>query len=136
MEINKRKLNIRLEGKNFNCSVCLFKEKYIGYVDFCDGISVIDIETGKEYYVTGKYDYVDAVYSIDNETFCLCTKDLHDIFGFFGGAGLSQQFKLDEDQFVEIGNAIRTGICNCYITDSENNFIMGSMGGSLKKFSK
>ena len=54
-----------------------------------------DIETGKGYYITGKYDYVDAIYTIDNETFCLCTKDLHDVFGLFGGVGLSQQFKFN-----------------------------------------
>ena len=130
----KRKLNIRIEGKTFNCSVCLFKEKYIGYVNFCDGISVINIETGQYYFITGKYDYVDAVYSIDNETFCLCTKDLEDIFGIFGGSGLSQQFKLDEDQFVEIGGITMTGVCNCYMTDSKNNFVMGNMSGKVIKF--
>ena len=130
----KRKLNIRIEEKNFNCSVCLFKEKLLAYVDFCDGISVINIETGKGYYIKGKYDYVDAVYTIDNETFCLCTKDLHDIFGLFGGRGLSQQYKLDEDEFEEIGRIIVTGVCNCFMTDSENNFIMGTMSGNLLKF--
>ena len=130
----KKKLNICLEGKTFYCSACLFKEKYIGYVSGCDGISVVNIETGKEYYITGKFDYVDAVYSIDNETFCLCTKDLHDIFGIFGGRGLSQQFKLDEDEFVEIGRITITGVCNCYMTDSDNNFIMGNMDGQLLKF--
>ena len=130
----KRKLNIYLEGKTFYCSACLFKEKYIGYVSGCDGISVINIETGKKYFITGRFDYVDAVYSIDNETFCLCTKDLHDIFGIFGGRGLSQQFKLDEDEFEEIGGITITGVCNCYMTDSDNNFIMGNMAGELLKF--
>ena len=130
----KKKLNICLEGKTFYCSACLFKEKYIGYVDSCDGISVVNIETGKKYYITGKFDYVDAVYSVDNETFCLCTKDLHDIFGIFGGRGLSQQFKLDEDEFVEIGRITITGVCNCYMADSDNNFIMGNMDGQLLKF--
>ena len=95
--------------------VCLFKEKYLGYVDFCDGISIINIETGKTYFVTGKYDYVDAIYTIDNETFCLCTKDLHDVFGLFGGVGLSQQFKFNEDVFVQIGDDVLTGVCNCYM---------------------
>ena len=130
----KRELNIRIEGKTFNCSVCLFKKKFIGYVNFCDVISVIDIETGKEYYIRGKYDYVDAVYTVDNETLCLCTKDLNDIFGMFGGRGLSQQYKLDEDEFVQIGSIIVTGVCNCFMTDSENNFIMGTMSGRLLKF--
>ena len=127
----KRKFNIRIEKKIFNCSVCLFKEKYLAYVNFCDGISVINIETGRDYFITGKYDYVDAVYSIDNETFCLCTKDLYSIFG---GCGLSQQFKLDEDQFVEIGGITMTGVCNCYMTDSQNNFVMGNMSGKIFKF--
>ena len=123
-----------IHEKNFNCSVCLFKEKFIGYVDSCDGIRVIDIETGKGYYITGKYDYVDAIYTVDNETFCLCTKDLHDIFGFFGGRGLSQQYKLDEDEFEQIGKNTLTGVCNCFMTDSENNFVMGTMSGRLLKF--
>ena len=127
----KREFNIRIEEKHFNCSVCLFKEKYLGYVNFCDGISVINIETGEKYFIAGRYDYVDAVYSIDNETFCLCTKDLYNIFG---GYGLSQQFKLDENQFVEIGEITMTGVCNCYMTDSQNNFVMGNMSGKLLKF--
>ena len=132
----KRNLDFCIQGKDFNCSVCLFKDKYIGYVDFCDGISILNIENEKEYYsVTGKYDYVDAIYSIDNETFCLCTKDLHDVFGFFGGRGLSQQFKLNEDVFVEIGHVVPTGVCNCYMTDTKNNFILGNMSGRLYKFS-
>ena len=130
----KRKLNIYLEGKTFYCSACLFKEKYIGYVSGCDGISVINIETGKKYFITGRFDYVDAVYSVDNETFCLCSKDLHDIFGILAGRGLSQQFKLDEDEFVEIGRITITGVCNSYMTDSDNNFIMGNMDGQLLKF--
>ena len=131
----KRELDFRLEGKHFNCSICLFKDKYLGYVDFCDGISILNIENEKNYYVTAKYDYVDAIYSIDNETFCLCTKNLYDMFGLFGGRGLTQQFKLNEDVFVEIGDMIPTGICNCYMTDSKNNFIMGTMSGILNKFS-
>ena len=100
----------------------------------CDGISVINIETRKKYFITGRFDYVDAVYSVDNETFCLCTKDLHDIFGILGGRGLSQQFKLDEDEFVQIGRITITGVCNSYMTDSDNNFIMGNIDGQLLKF--
>ena len=57
------------------------------------------------------------------------------MFGLFGGRGLTQQFKLNEDVFVEIGDMIPTGICNCYMTDSKNNFIMGTMSGILNKFS-
>ena len=52
----------------------------------------------------------------------------------FGGRGLSQQYKLDEDEFVQIGSIIVTGVCNCFMTDSENNFIMGTMSGRLLKF--
>ena len=29
--LKQRKLNIYLEGKNFNCCVCFFKEKYIAF---------------------------------------------------------------------------------------------------------
>ena len=130
----KGELKFHLQKKNFNCTVCLFKEKYLGYVDFCDGISIINIETGKTYFVTGKYDYVDAIYTIDNETFCLCTKDLHDVFGLFGGVGLSQQFKFNEDVFVQIGDDVLTGVCNCYMTDSKNHFVIGTMSGRIMKF--
>ena len=130
----KRELKIHLEGSNFNLCVCLFKEKYISYLDLCFGVAIMNIETGEKYYVEGRYDYVDAIYTVDNETFCLCTKDLHDIFGICGGMGLTQQYKLDENDFVEIGSIIPTGVCNCYMTDSKNNFIMGTMGGKIVKF--
>ena len=129
-----RKLPIYPPGQTFNCAVCLFKEKFIAYVSDCDGIYIVNIQTGNDYWVTAKYDYVEAVYTIDNETFCLCTKNLYDMFGLFGGRGLTQQFKLNEDVFVEIGDMIPTGICNCYMTDSKNNFIMGTMSGILNKF--
>ena len=98
-------------------------------------MAILNIETGEEYYVEGRYDYVDAIYTVDNETFCLCTKDLHDLFGLFGGVGLTQQYKLNENDFVEIGSIMPTGVCNCYMTDSENNFIMGTMKGKIMKFS-
>ena len=131
----QRKLNIYLEGKDFTCCVCFFKEKYIAFLDLCFGVAVINIETGKNYYINAKYDYVDAIYTIDNETICVCTKDLHDIFGFYGGRGLTQQFKLSEDEFVEIGKILSIGTCNCYMTDSENNCVLGNMAGELMKFS-
>ena len=131
----KRKLEIYLEGSDFNCCVCFFKEKYISYLDLCYGVAIMNIETGKEYYVEGRYNYVDAIYTVDNETFCLCTRNLSDIFGIVGGRGLTQQYKLKEDDFVEIGSIMPTGVCNCYMTDSENNFIMGTMAGIIWKFS-
>ena len=53
---------------------------------------------------------------------------------FLGGRGLSQQFKLDEDEFVQIGRITITGVCNSNMTDSDNNFIMGNMAGELLKF--
>ena len=130
----QRKLDIYLEGKDFNCCLCFFKEKYIAYLDLCFGVAVINIETGKNYYINAKYDFVDAIYTIDNETICICTKDSHDIFGFYGGRGLTQQFKLSEDDFVEIGHILSIGTCNCYMTDSENNFVYGNMAGVLMKF--
>ena len=131
----QRKLDIYLEGKNFNCCVCFFKEKYIAFLDLCFGVAVINIETGKNYYINGRYDYVDAIYTIDNETVCICTKDLHDIFGLYGGIGLTQQFKLSEDDFVEIGKILSIGTCNYNMTDSENNCVLGNMAGELMKFS-
>lgn len=126
----KRELPLRLQDKNFNCSVCLFKEKYIASVLDCDVINVLNIENENEYYISAKYDYVEAVYSIDNETFCLCTQDLYNIFR----GRYSQQYKLEEDDFVEVGKITATGICNCYTTDSKKNFIMGDMSGRLTKF--
>ena len=126
----KRNLPLRLQDKDFNCSVCLFKEKYIASVVDCDFINVLNIENENEYYISAKYDYVEAVYSIDNETFCLCTQDLYNIFR----GKYSQQFKFEEDDFVEVGKITATGICNCYITDSKKNFVMGDMSGKLTKF--
>ena len=35
----KRNIDIYIEDKVFNCSVCLFKEKYIAYVSQCEGRS-------------------------------------------------------------------------------------------------
>ena len=131
----QRKLNIYLEGKDFNCCICFFKEKYIAFLDLCFGVAVINIETGNNYYINGKYDFVDAIYTIDNETICICTKDLHDIFGLYGGRGLTQQFKLSEDEFVEIGDILSIGTCNYYMTDSKNNCVLGNMAGMLMKFS-
>ena len=58
-----------MQDKNFNCSICLFKEKYLAYVVECDYICVLNLETGKEYLIYGSFDYVEAVYSMDNETF-------------------------------------------------------------------
>ena len=126
----KRSLNLDLQGKDFNCSTCLFKEKYIASVLECDVIKVLNIENDKEYYIHAKYDYVEAVYTIDNESFCLCTQDLYNIFR----GRYSQQYKLEEDDFVEVGKITVTGICNCYMTDSKNNFVMGDMNGRLTKF--
>ena len=45
-----------------------------------EGVGILNIESDEVYFVERKFDYVDAVYSIDNETFCLCTKDLYNIF--------------------------------------------------------
>jgi WD40 repeat protein len=67
----KRHLDIYLQAKSFNCQMCLFKEKYLAYVDGCDGITVINLENNRNYYITARFDYVEAVYSIDNETLCL-----------------------------------------------------------------
>jgi len=128
--IQKRELDIDLQDKTFNCQACLFKEKYLAYVAGCDGISVINIENNTYYYITARFDYVDAVYSIDNETLCLCTRNLYSFFP----SRCSQQYKLEEDDFVEIGEITSTGTCNCYMNDSKNNFIMGGMSGEIKKF--
>ena len=126
----KRDLEVYLQDKSFNCQMCLFKEKYLAYVAGCDGISVINLENGSSYFITARFDYVEAVYSIDNETFCLCTQNLN---SFFGGR-YSQQYKLEEDDFVEIGEITATGTCNCYMNDSKNNFVMGGMNGEITKF--
>ena len=126
----KRDLGIYLQDKSFNCQMCLFKEKYLAYVAGCDGITVINLENGSYYFITARFDYVEAVYSIDNETLCLCTQNL---YTFFRGR-YSQQYKLEEDDFVEIGEIISTGTCNCYMNDSKNNFVMGGMSGEITKF--
>ena len=126
----KRELDLYLQDKTFNCQVCLFKEKYLAYVSGCDGIAIINLENGKYYFISAKFDYVDAVYSIDNETFCLCTRNLYSFFP----SRCSQQYKLEEDDFVEIGEILSTGTCNCYMNDSKNNFVMGGMSGEITKF--
>ena len=126
----KRDLGIHLQEKTFNCQMCLFKEKYLAYVDGCDGITVINLENDRNYYITARFDYVEAVYSIDNETLCLCTQNLDSFFR----ARYSQQYKLKEDDFVEIGEITATGTCNCYMNDSKNNFVMGDMSGKITKF--
>jgi len=126
----KKVIKIHLQGKSFNCQMCLFKEKYLAYVLDCEDIGIINIETGRAYYIKPKYDYVEAVYSIDNETICLCTQDLYNLFR----SRYSQQFKLEETDFVEIGEITNTGTCNSYIIDSQNNFVMGDMAGELSKY--
>ena len=113
----------------FNCAMCLFNKKYIAYVSLCDGVRIINIETNEEFQaITAKYDYVDAVYTIDDETLCLCTRDLYNIFQ----PRFSQQYS--GNNFKEIGKICYTKTCNCYMNDSEGNFIMGDMGGSLIKY--
>jgi hypothetical protein len=126
----KRDLGIYLQDKSFNCQMCLFKEKYLAYIDECDGITVINLENDRNYFITARFDYVEAVYSIDNETLCLCTQNLDSFFR----ARYSQQYKLEEDDFVEIGEITATGTCNCYMNDSKNNFVMGGMSGEIIKF--
>ena len=126
----KKVLKIHLQDKSFNCQMCLFKEKYLAYVLDCEDIGIINIETGRAYYIKPKYDYVEAVYSIDNETICLCTQDLYNLFR----SRYSQQFKLEDTDFVEIGEITNTGTCNSYIIDSQNNFVMGDMAGELSKY--
>jgi len=127
----KRELGMYfLQDKTFNCQVCLFKEKYLAYVAGCDGISVINLENGMHYFISARFDYVDAVYSIDNETLCLCTRNLYSFFP----SRCSQNYKLEEDEFVEIGKITSTGTCNCYMNDSKNNFVMGGMSGEITKF--
>jgi len=126
----KRNFGMDLQDKTFNCQMCLFKEKYLAYVEGCDGISIINLEKEMYYYIRARFDYVDAVYSIDNETLCLCTRNLYSFFP----SRCSQNYKLEEDDFVEIGKIISTGTCNCYMIDSKNNFVMGDMSGEITKF--
>ena len=115
----------------FNCATCLFNKKYLAYVCSCDGVSVINLENeSKTYFISAKYDYVDAVYTIDDETICLCTRDLYNFFQ----PKYSQQYRLIENDFKEIGKICYTGTCNYYMNDSEGNFIMGLMDGTLTKY--
>ena len=128
----KRKLSIWFsQDESFNCAMCLFYKKYLAYVSDCDGVIVIDLDNiSKTYYITAKYDYVDAVYTIDDETLCVCTRDLYNIFQ----PKYSQQYKLVENHFKEIGKICHTGTCNCFMNDSQGNFIMGNMSGDLVKY--
>ena len=75
---------------------------------------------------------MEAVYSIDNETLCLNTQNLNT----FLGLRFSQQFKLEGNIFVEIGEMTETGTCNYYMNDSENKFVMGDMRGNLLKYTE
>lgn len=128
----KRDINMWFpQDESFNCAMCLFNKKYLAYVSSCDGVMVIDLENiNKTYYITAKYDYVDAVYTIDDETLCVCTRDLYNIFQ----PRFSQQYKLVGNNFKEIGKICHTGTCNCFMNDSEGNFIMGNMSGELLKY--
>ena len=128
----KRELEIPLPKKNFNCGICLFNDKFIASFDnYCEIIHILNIENNKRYYVDGRFDFVEAVYTIDNITFCLCTQDLSTTFRI----RFSQHFRLNEkiNQFKEIGEMTETGTCNSYINDYEGNFIMGDMSGYLVK---
>ena len=128
----KRELDMWFsQDELFNCAMCLFNKKYLAYVSGCDGVKVIDLENiTTTYFIAAKYDYVDAVYTIDDETLCVCTRDLYNIFQ----PRYSQQFKLVENEFREIGKICHTGTCNCFMNDSEGNFIMGDMSGELTKY--
>ena len=101
----KGEIYMELQDKTFNCQMCLFKEKYLAFIYDCHGAQIINLETKYRYDILGKYDYAEAVYSIDNETICLCTQNLNYIFS----KRYSQQYKLDEDNFSEIGKIIVTG---------------------------
>ena len=129
----KRELDISVPSNDFNCGICLFNDKYIAsFSDFCEYIEILNIENNKSYYVDGRYDYVEAVYSIDNKTFCLCTQNLNT---FFSSIRYSQHFRLDEkiNKFKEIGEMTNTGTCNSYMKDDDGNFVMGNMAGYLVK---
>ena len=128
----KRELNISIPSNVFNCGICLFNDKYIAsFSNDCEYISILNIENNEEYIVNGRYDYVEAVYTIDNKTFCLCTQNLDTFFR----ARYSQHFRLNEkrNKFKEIGEMTHTGTCNSYMNDDEGNFIMGNMSGYLVK---
>ena len=126
----KRKLNISFPGSDFNCSICLFKEKYLAYADIlCEG-EILDIETNKHIPVQTKFDYVEAAFTIDGETFCFCIQNPTNIFR----SRYSQHFIITENKCKNLGKIICIGGCNCYMNDSEGNFIMGDMGGHINKF--
>ena len=126
----KRDLNIYLQDESFHCSMCLFNKKYIAFVFDCDGVEILNLENNEKYYVSAKYDYVDAVFTEDDETFCLCTKNLYNIFQ----PRYIQQFRLIGNKFKEIGKTFYSGTINCFMKDSEGNFIVGLMDGSLAKY--
>ena len=131
----KRKLDISYPSDHFNCGICLFKGKFIAsFGNDCELIDILNIENNDNYTVEGKYDYVEAVYTIDNETFCLNIQNLNSM-GLFGWR-FSQQFKLNEkrNKFKEIGEITLTGTCNIYMNDSDGNFVMGDMSGHIIKF--
>ena len=133
----KRKLKIYYPSDNFNCGVCLFKDKFIAsFCDDCESIDIVNIENNDQFTVEGKYDYVEAVYTMDNESFCLCTQNLRG--NPFFRYRFSQQFKFNEKKkkFQEMGEITQTGTCNCYMNDSEGNFVMGDMRGRLIKLLK
>ena len=128
----KRELNISIPSNVFNCGICLFNDKFIAsFSNDCEYIHILNIESNKTYIVYGRYDYVEAVYTIDNKTFCLCTQNLDTFFR----ARYSQHFRLNEkiNQFKEIGEITHTGTCNSYMNDDEGNFVMGNMSGDLVK---
>ena len=90
----KRNLDIFTPNEEFNCAICLYKEKYISYVNaLCDSITVLNLENDEKEIVHSVYSYVEAVYTIDNETFCLCTQNIES----FSRRRYSQHIKLDEN---------------------------------------
>ena len=119
------------QDESFNCAICLFNKKYLAYVSGCDNVQIINIEKNVTCHsITPKYDYVDAVFTVDGETICLCTRDLYNIFQ----PKYSQQFRLIENNFKEIGHICHTGTCNYFMNDSDDNFVMGIMSGNLIKY--
>ena len=79
----------------------------------CDFVTVLNLEDNEKYYINGKYDYVEAVYSNDNESVCLCMQNLYNIFR----VRCLQQFKFNEGDFVEIGKIVGTRNYNCYMNE-------------------
>ena len=119
------------QNELFNCAICLFNKKYLAYVSGCDNVQVINVEKNVLCNsITPKYDYVDAVFTVDGETICLCTRDLYNIFQ----PKYTQQFRLIENDFKEIGHICHTGTVNCFMNDSDDNFVMGIMSGYLIKY--